>query len=111
MSIAELVGGVGTLHCVSTYHEPASHFDAKFVNGKGHKMANIQKATSHGQFFTDEKLSIPLHLWHWYGAQLPHRDRGIYIREKGFSLGYRGTIAHEVGPTAILKRITSCVGR
>ena len=81
LSIVELAGGVGTLHCVSTYHEPACHFDAKFVNGKGHKMANVQKATSHGQFFTDEKLSIPLHLWHWYGAQLPQRDRGICFVE------------------------------
>ena len=24
------------------------HFAAKFVNGVGHEMANVQKATSHG---------------------------------------------------------------
>ena len=37
-SIVELTGGVGTLRCVSAYHEPACHFDAKFVNGQGNEM-------------------------------------------------------------------------
>ena len=49
-SIVKLAGGVGTLCCVSAYHEPAWHFDAKFVNGRGHEMANVQKATGHGHF-------------------------------------------------------------
>ena len=39
-SIVELAGGVGTQRSVSAYHEPAWHFDAKFVSGKGHEMAN-----------------------------------------------------------------------
>ena len=49
-SIIELPGGVGTLCNVSAYHEPAWHFDAKFVDGQGHEMANVQKATGHGHF-------------------------------------------------------------
>ena len=49
-SIAELSGGVGTLRNVSAYHEPAWHFDAKFVNGQEHERANVQKATGHGHF-------------------------------------------------------------
>ena len=32
-SIIELSGGVGTLRSVTAYHEPAWHFDAKFVDG------------------------------------------------------------------------------
>ena len=47
-SITELAGGVGTLRSVSAYHKPAWHFDAKFVNGQGHEMANVQKTTVHG---------------------------------------------------------------
>ena len=39
--IIELSGGVGTLRNVSAYHEPAWHFDAKFVDGQGHEMANV----------------------------------------------------------------------
>ena len=46
--IVELVEGVGTLSCASAYHEPAWHFDSKFVDGEGHEMANVQKATGHG---------------------------------------------------------------
>ena len=42
-SIVELTGGVGTLRCVSTYHEPAWHFDAKFFNGEGHEMETYRK--------------------------------------------------------------------
>ena len=49
-SIVELAGGVGTLRCVSAYHEAAWHFDAKFVNSEGHEMANVQKATGLGHF-------------------------------------------------------------
>ena len=49
-SIIELSGCVGTLRSVRAYHEPAWHFDAKFVNGQGHEMANVQKATGHGHF-------------------------------------------------------------
>ena len=47
-SIIELSGGVGMLRCVSAYHEPAWHFDAKFFNCEGHKMTKVQKATGHG---------------------------------------------------------------
>ena len=46
-SIIEVVGGVGMLRCVCAYHEPAWNFDAKFANGEGHEMANVQKATGH----------------------------------------------------------------
>ena len=60
-SIIELSGGVGTLRNVSAYHEPALHFDAKFVDGQGHEMANVQKATGHG-FFRDEELGVPFSL-------------------------------------------------
>ena len=49
-SIVELVRGVGTLRCVNAYHELAWHFDAKFVNGEGNKMANVQNATGHDHF-------------------------------------------------------------
>ena len=42
--------GVGTLRNVIAYHESARHFDAKFVDGKGQEMANVQKATGHGHF-------------------------------------------------------------
>ena len=49
-SIVELSGGVGMLRSVSTYHEPVWHFDAKFVDGQGHEMANVQKAPGHGHF-------------------------------------------------------------
>ena len=49
-SIIELSGGVGKLRSVSAYHEPAWHFDAKFVDGQGHEMANVHKATGHGHF-------------------------------------------------------------
>ena len=50
LSIIELVWGVGTLRSVSAYHELAWHFSAKFVNGQGHEMANVQKVTGHGHF-------------------------------------------------------------
>ena len=49
-SIVESSGGVETLRNVSAYHEPAWHFDAKFVDGQGHVRANVQKATGHGHF-------------------------------------------------------------
>ena len=49
-SIIELSGGVGTLRNVSAYHGHAWHFDAKFVDGQGHEMANLQKATGRGHF-------------------------------------------------------------
>ena len=53
-------GGVVTLRCVSAYHEPAWHFDAKFVNGEWHKMASVQKATDHGHF-----LEMKNSAYHW----------------------------------------------
>ena len=49
-SIIELSGSVGTLRNASAYHEPAWHFHAKFVDGQGHEMANVQKSTCHGHF-------------------------------------------------------------
>ena len=49
-SIIELSGIVGTLRNVSAYHNPAWHFDAKFVDGQGYEMANVLKATGHGHF-------------------------------------------------------------
>ena len=49
-------GGLETLRNVSAYHEPAWHFDAKFVNGQGHERANVQKATAHGHFL--EMISL-----------------------------------------------------
>ena len=39
-----------TLCNVSAYHEPAWHFDGKFVDGLGHVRANVQKASGHGHF-------------------------------------------------------------
>ena len=49
-SIVESSGGVQTLRNVSAYHEPAWHFDAKFVDKQGHARVNVQKAYGHGQF-------------------------------------------------------------
>ena len=40
----------------------AWHFDAKFVDGQGHEMANVKKAAGHGYFFRDEELGVPLPL-------------------------------------------------
>ena len=40
-NVIELSGGVGTLRSVSAYHELAWHFEAKFVNGQRHEMANV----------------------------------------------------------------------
>ena len=45
LSIVASSGGVETLRNVSAYREPVWHFDGKFVNGQGHVMANVQKAT------------------------------------------------------------------
>ena len=49
-SIIELSGGVGTLRSGSADHEPAWHFDVKFVSGQGHGMTNVQKPTDNGHF-------------------------------------------------------------
>ena len=49
-SIVESSGGVETLRNVSVYHEPAWHFDGKFVNGHRHVKANVQRASGHGHF-------------------------------------------------------------
>ena len=46
-SILEASGGVQTIRNVSAYHEPAWHFDAKFVDKQAHTMANVQKVTGH----------------------------------------------------------------
>ena len=37
-----------TLRNVNAYHEPAWHFDGKFVNGQGHVRANVHRAPGHG---------------------------------------------------------------
>ena len=50
-SIIELFGGVGTLPNVSAYHEPAWHFDAKFLDAK---------AAGHGHFLETIALMISL---------------------------------------------------
>ena len=42
--------GVQTLRNVSAYHEPAWHFDAKFVDGQAHTRANVQKTSRHEHF-------------------------------------------------------------
>ena len=49
-SIVDSSGGVQTIRDVTAYHEPAWHFDAKFVNGQGHVRTNVQKATGHDLF-------------------------------------------------------------
>ena len=56
-SIVELAGGVGTLRNVIAYHEPAWHFDAKFVDGEGHEKANVQKSIGHGHFLEIKNLA------------------------------------------------------
>ena len=38
------------LRNVSAYHEPAWHFDGKFVNVQGHVRANVYIAAGHGHF-------------------------------------------------------------
>ena len=48
--VSEDRSSVETLCCVSPYHEPVWHFDAKFVDGKGHEMANILEASGHCHF-------------------------------------------------------------
>ena len=49
-SVVESFGGVQTLRNVSAYHEPAWHFDAKFVDRQAHTTASVQKASCHGHF-------------------------------------------------------------
>ena len=39
--LVESTGGVQTLRNVSAYHEPAWHFDAKFVDRQAHARANV----------------------------------------------------------------------
>ena len=41
--IVQFSVGVGTLRNVSAYHEPAWHFDGKFVNGQGHVRETYRK--------------------------------------------------------------------
>ena len=48
-SIVAPSGGVQTLRKVSAYHEPAWHFDAKFIDRQAHTRANVQKAPGHEQ--------------------------------------------------------------
>ena len=61
-SIIESSGGVQTLHNVSPYHEPAWHFDAKFVDRqpqyKGKRTGSLRSWT----LFGDEELGVPLSL-------------------------------------------------
>ena len=42
-SIIEFSADVGTQSNVSAYHESARHFNAKFLDGQGHKMANAHR--------------------------------------------------------------------
>ena len=57
--IVELAGGVGTLRCVSAFHKPAWYFDAKFANGEGHEMTNVQKTTGHGNYLENSAYYCP----------------------------------------------------
>ena len=50
-----------TLRNVSAYHEPAWHFDAKFVNGQRHVRANVQKAPDHGHFLKMKNSAYHCH--------------------------------------------------
>ena len=74
MSIVVLSGGVETLRNVSAYHEPAWHFDAKFVNGQGHERENVQKATGHGHF-----LEMKNSAYHCLYDLVDNKVNAIYI--------------------------------
>ena len=73
-SIVESSGGVQTLRNVSAYHEPAWHFDAKFVDRQGHVRANVQKATGRGHF-VEKKNSA----YHCPCDLIDNRVNAIYI--------------------------------
>ena len=45
-SIVKVSGGAKTLRCISTYHEPAWHFDAKYLHRQGHTMTTVVLDTS-----------------------------------------------------------------
>ena len=76
-NIVELAAGVGSLRCVSAYHEPAWHFDAKFVNGEAHEMSNVQKATGHGHF-----LEMKNSAYYCLYDLASNKVNGIYIDYK-----------------------------
>ena len=50
LSIVESSGAEPMLRNVSAYHEPAWHFDAKFVDRQAHTRPNTHKAPGHGHF-------------------------------------------------------------
>ena len=60
--IVKLAGDVGTLRCVSACHDTAWHFDAKFVDGQAHEMANVQKAIGHDHFLGISAYHCPYDL-------------------------------------------------
>ena len=76
-SIVESSGGVQTLRNVNAYHEPALHFDAKFVNGHGHVRANVQKATGYGHF-----LVMKTSAYHYPFDLVDNKVNAIYIVDK-----------------------------
>ena len=63
-----------TLRNVSPYYEPMRHFDAKFVNGKGHEMSNVQKWTGHGHF-----LEMKISAYHCPYDPVENKVNAIYI--------------------------------
>ena len=73
-SIVESSGGVHTLRNVSAYHEPAWHFDAKFVDKQEHVKTYVQKATGHGHF-----LEMKNSVYHCPYGLIDNKVNAIYI--------------------------------
>ena len=57
-NIIELSGGVQRYVMLA----PAWHFDSKFVDGQGHEMANVRKATGHGHEMKNSAYHCPYDL-------------------------------------------------
>ena len=74
LSIVESSGGVQTLRNVSAYHEPAWHFDAKFIDRQAHTRANLQKAQGHGHF-----LEMKNSAYHWPHVLIDNKVNAICI--------------------------------
>ena len=49
-SIVRMSDGVQTWRIVSAYNEHTLHFDAQFLDKKGHTKVSVQKAPGHGNF-------------------------------------------------------------
>ena len=73
-SIVELSGAEQMLHIVSAYHEPAWHFDAKFVDRQEHTRANIQKAPGCGDILEMKNLA-----YHFPYDLIDNKVDAIYI--------------------------------